>query len=61
MFIATTNGYTIQNGDTFVIANAGTLTAGTYTFNTTSASLGSAVDKGTGTDARAGSPPRRLR
>ncbi len=44
VFIATTGGYTIQNGDTFTVATvAGGITQGTYTFNTTNASLGAGV------------------
>ena len=44
MFIATTGGYTIQNGDTFTIATAADgITQSTYTFKTTNASLGAGV------------------
>ena len=43
VFIATTNGYTIQAGDSYVLATAGTLTTGTVTFNTANATLGAGV------------------
>ena len=43
VYIATTNGYTIQPGDTFTFANYGTVSVGTVTYNTTGAALASGV------------------
>ena len=43
VFIATEGGYTIQNGDSFTLATAGSITQGTYTFNTTNATLAPGV------------------
>ena len=44
VFIATANGYSFQNGDSFTLATAtGGITQGTFTFNTTGATLASGV------------------
>ncbi len=43
VFIATEGGYTIQNGDKFTLATAGSITQGTFTFNTANATLASGV------------------
>ncbi len=43
VYIATEGGYTIQNGDKFTLATAGSITQGTFTFNTANATLASGV------------------
>lgn len=43
IYLATANGYTIQAGDTYTLVNYGSLVSGTYSFNTTNASLGAGV------------------
>ena len=43
IYFATTNGYTIQNGDSFTVATYGSLVTGTYTFNTAGATLAPGV------------------
>ena len=43
VYLATTSGYTIQPGDVYTIVNAGSITQGTFTFNTTGATLASGV------------------
>ena len=43
VYIATTGGYTIKLGDTFTFVNAGSITQGTFTFNTSNAAFASFV------------------
>jgi fibronectin-binding autotransporter adhesin len=43
VFIATEGGYTVEAGDQYTLANAGSITQGTFTFNTTGATLAPGV------------------
>ena len=43
IYVATTGGYTIQLGDTFTFVNAGSITQGTFTFNTSNATFAPGV------------------
>lgn len=43
VYIASLDGYTIQAGDTYTLATAGSIVQGAFTFNTTNANLASGV------------------